>query len=135
MKLISFILFLCLSINSFSQIAKWRAKELTYGKFDISYRAEKPKTDSMNELITYDIDEERISIYGKNKLTYDITSYRAVINPADSVKGEYIFEAVNYNGKECKINLQLLKSGSWDAHLQIIYPDEFFWYDLKSLDN
>ena len=101
-----------------------------------NYVASDPKTKIIDLLVVYDIDGQRITIYRNDKLTYDILSYEVVNEVPDSVIGEYLLKAVNKDGKECNINLQLFKGAtSYDAQLQIIYSDLYVMYNLKKLDD
>ena len=125
--------------KSYSQIIKWRATSVVTASFKTGDTTPvKPKTDSCNYIIVFNLDKQRIIVNkGDYELDYDCISYTDVKSENKDLN-EILIKAVNNNGNSCKINLQFGKDDTqfkgFDGQLQVIYSSGCTIYYFRKID-
>lgn len=128
------LLFLMMSISLTAQVYKFRSTELSF-----RYEKENGQWTNWDEptessvLITMDIDNQRITIYSKEKQVYDFAEYEGIKTDED---GDDImsFYCVDNNGKTCRVSYMLLHSRNERKQFYVYYNDYNFVYNVNVLD-
>jgi hypothetical protein len=128
------IIFLMTGNSLQAQVSKLRSTGLS-----IRYEKENGQWtdwDDLTEasvLITLDFDNERITIYSKEKQVYDIAKYEGLTEDEDGDDILSLF-CIDKDGKTCRINYVVLHSRNEQKQLYIYYGDYNILYNVYLLD-
>lgn len=128
------IIFLMTGISLQAQVSKLRSTGLS-----IRYEKENGQWtdwDDLTEasvLITLDFDNERITVYSKEKQVYDIAEYEGLTEDKDGDDILSLF-CIDKDGKTCRIKYVVLHSRNEQKQLYIYYGDYNILYNVYLLD-
>lgn len=137
LKQVILLLALFLSTHDlYAQVSKCKATGL-------SFKTKNENTDrwsawsdmeSVDILITIDVDNERIKIFSKKEQVYDIIqSYKLYTD--DDGDDVLKFQCVNEDGLKCMVRLLRLNSQNGKRQLYVGFADMLWVYNIYFLDN
>lgn len=132
-----FILFLFVflgSHGSFAQAIKFKSTDFSYKeRFGRDNWSNWEEWQEASVLIVVDIDNERISVYSKERQVYDVVEYEGEHYDKDNDL-VYSFYCVDNSGHTCRVRLVKLLSENNQFQLYIDYDDFMVVYNAYSLN-
>lgn len=124
---------LLITTISYGQVLKFKATSVSF-KFKTESRWGEwlePKESSV--LIVMNTDDDRFTIYSKEKQTYDIVEYEGEKTDSDG-DNVWSFYCVNEDGNTCRVKLMKLNSQDERLQLYVSFNDVLLVYNIYSLD-
>lgn len=115
------------SINSYSQIYRFRSFKTAYTTDDNST----PEWEINKVLIIFDLDRDKVNTYGKDKGEYTLRSKNT--DKDDNGNSVIKYNATDEDGDICKITFVIFKeqNGFHFGTIYIEYPVQTIWYKVK----
>lgn len=131
-KTIFLVVFISFAISAMSQnIAKFRTQEIAIKLLDDNGNwGEWSDWEKSSSLITHNLDDERITIYGDPNRTFDIIT----VEEADDEDGNtgLLMRCIGFNEQECYFKMTFDKKRN--IQFYIYYSEAIIAYNVKKLD-
>ena len=128
------VMFLTISTNVFGQVYKLKSTSFSskYKINDYKWSDWSEATES-SVLITFDLTNDRITIYSKETQVYDIAEYEGKTTDED---GDDIFSyyCIDKDGSKCRVKWLKLNSQNGRMQMYVNYYDMIWLYNIYSLD-
>ena len=128
------VMFLTISTNVFGQVYKLKSTSFSskYKINDYKWSDWSEATES-SVLITFDLTNDRITIYSKETQVYDIAEYEGKTTDED---GDDIFSyyCIDKDGSKCRVKWLNLNSQNGRMQMYVNYYDMIWLYNIYSLD-
>lgn len=129
----SALLLFCLSsLNLFSQVAKLKSTAISY-KYNVNGWSDWSDWEETSVLITIDMNNDRITIYSKDKQVYDVVKIDETTYDKEGNKILALY-CVDKAGLTCVVKLVKLKSYYDSKQLYVEYGDIIWVYDVYALE-
>jgi hypothetical protein len=128
------VIFLTISTNVFGQVYKLKSTAFS-SKYKINeYKwSEWSDATESSVLITFDLTNDRITIYSKETQVYDIAEYEGQTTDED---GDDIFSyfCIDEDGTKCRLKWLTLNSQNGRMQMYVNYDNMIWLYNIYSLD-
>jgi hypothetical protein len=127
-------MFLIISSNVFGQVYKLKSTSLSSRyKIDEYKWSEWSDASEASVLITFDLTNDRITIYSKITQVYDIAEFEGNTTDQD---GDDIFSyyCIDKDGGKCRVKWLKLNSQNGRMQMYVYYNDLNWVYNIYSLD-
>lgn len=131
-KIITLLLFFSFFISASSQnIAKFRTQDIAVKLLDDNGNwGEWSDWEDSSSLITHNLDDERITIYGNPNRTFDIVSIKEAND--DNGNTGILMNCIGYNEQECTFKMTFDRNKN--IQFYIYYSEAIMVYNVKRLD-
>jgi hypothetical protein len=122
------------STSVFGQVYKLRSTSLSSRNSINDYKwTEWSDAIECNVLITFDLTDDRITIYSKVTQVYDIAEYegKTTDNDGDDL---YSYYCIDKDGIKCRVKWMKLHSQNERMQMYVYYNDMNWLYNIYSLD-
>ncbi len=135
LKIIGLLVILSfISTNGYGQVHKLRTTSFNFRQKINEYKwSEWVEETEASVLITFDLTNDRITIYSNEKQVYDIAEFEGstVDKDGDDV---YSYYCVDESGQTCRVKWLKLNSQNGRMQLYVYYSDLNWLYNVYSLD-
>jgi len=128
------LVLLTISTTGFSQVYKLKSTSFSirYKINDYQWSEWSEATES-SVLITFDLSNDRITIYSKETQVYDIAEYEGKTTDSDG-DDIYSYYCVDKSGLTCRVKWLKLNSQNDREQMYVYYNDMNWLYNIYSLD-
>lgn len=128
------VMFLTTSTNVFGQVYKLKSTSFSSKyKFNENKWSDWSDATESSVLITFDLTNDRITIYSKETQVYDIAEYEGKTTDED---GDDIFSyfCIDKDGIKCRVKWLKLNSQNGRMQMYVNYNDIIWLYNIYSLN-
>ena len=128
------VMFLTISTKVFGQVYKLKSTAFS-SKYKINeYKwSEWSDATESSVLITFDLTNDRITIYSKETQVYDIAEYEGKTTDEDG-DDMFSFFCIDKDGTKCRVKSLKLNSQNGRMQMYVNYNDMIWLYNIYSLD-